>query len=113
MSSSSGSRKRPQKVQGIPVHRWVGIQQAAQLVGRSDRTLQRWRDRGLPFRGSGQNLRFPVPHLIIWTRQFLRAMEQPGSGGPDRLPFSTALVAQQAEVAAWELQARVAGTWLE
>jgi hypothetical protein len=82
MSSSSYrlTKARPgEELEGITVSYWIGPTDLADLLRKSPRTLERWRKKGLPSKGSGPSRRYAFPHSIWWTRAFrIASEEQPG-----------------------------------
>lgn len=70
--SSSSNQIEPaspgEEIGGLRVSGWISPKGAGILLGHPPRTLERWRSRGLPSRGSGRSRRYPLPHLTIWAR---------------------------------------------
>lgn len=101
----------PDELEGVAVAFWTTLRDTAALFRKSDRTIQRYMDRGIPHHGSGHELRFPWPHVFVWIAEFQPTRSE-GQGLPRHLPFNVALARHDAAVAEWEWERQRAGEWI-
>lgn len=64
---SSSSSNRPDTIAGVPVYAWEHGSKVARDWSVDERTLIRWRQKGLPSWGEGRDRRYPIPHGNVWV----------------------------------------------
>lgn len=77
-----------EEIGGVPVFAWIGQQEAADTIKVSARHVQNLEEKGLPTKGSRASKRYPLPHVVVWHREY--QLELKRVGNCRHLPFRLA-----------------------